>query len=65
MPEMVREKLKIGLLEGSPSAVRACRLLFWNAQRTARVRAYKQRRQVLKTDRWLEDSLSFAAGNAL
>jgi preprotein translocase subunit SecA len=65
IPKVVREKLKIMMLDGSPSAIRACGMLFWNAQRAARARAYKQRKQVLKTDRWLEESLSFSAGNAL
>jgi preprotein translocase subunit SecA len=65
MPGVVRERLKVMMHERSPSAMKACRALFWNAQRSARARAYKQRRQVLKTDRWLEESLSFSAGNVL
>jgi len=36
------------------------RLLFWLAQRVSERRAYRQRLAVLRSDRWLDESLSFA-----
>ncbi len=67
IPAVVRDRIRKSLASESETAyaTKACGLLFGLAQRMARARAYKQRRHVLKTDTWLEESLSFSSGNIL
>ncbi len=35
------------------------------AQQTAQRKAYRQRQQVMRADKWIEESLSFAGTNPL
>ncbi len=61
-PASVRRQAALMLAAGAPAAGRFSRLLFRQAQRTAERRAFKQRREVLRMDNWLEESLAFAQG---
>jgi preprotein translocase subunit SecA len=61
LPKIVRERFT-GREQGELKASKGARLALALAQRTAQREAFKQRRNVLKMDDWLEESLSFAGG---
>ena len=63
VPSAVRNSIKKALrAPGSTSVWAAEQVVGW-AQSKAQGRAFHQRRSVLRTDTWLDDSLSFAQGD--
>jgi preprotein translocase subunit SecA len=63
VPSVVRNSFKKALrLPGPTSGWAAEQVVRW-AQSKAQGRAFHQRRSVLRTDTWLDDSLSFAQGD--
>lgn len=59
LPAPIRHLLKDSLGKGREPS-RLCGFWFRYAQRLAQRLAYRQRKQVLRMDRWLDDHLSFA-----
>jgi preprotein translocase subunit SecA len=60
LPKTLQQSLKRYLQRGLPGAQRLAASAIALAQRKAQRLAFQQRKTVLKTDEWLEDSLSFA-----
>lgn len=59
IPAAMRNRLANSLQLGAPGAKYLAQLAITHAQRTAQRLAYRQRRNVLKMDTWLEEALSF------
>jgi preprotein translocase subunit SecA len=60
VPAPLRNRLANALSLGAPGAALMAKTALFHAQRAAQRLAYRQRRNVLKMDTWLEDALSFA-----
>ena len=60
LPGTIQQSLRRYLQRGLPGAQRLAATAIALAQRKAQRLAFQQRKTVLKTDEWLEDSLSFA-----
>ena len=65
LPATARKVLKQTLDRDLPAKAPIARTAFTLAQRRAQTLAFKQRRDVLRTDLWLEEALSFAAGETI
>jgi preprotein translocase subunit SecA len=63
-PAAMRNRVANSLRLGAPGANLFARLAILHAQRTAQRLAYRQRRNVLRTDTWLEEALSFTGPGA-
>ena len=63
VPSAVRRAVARGLELGIPAAAWSAEQLLRRAQTKAQRMAFQRRRSVLRTDTWLEDSLSFAQGD--
>jgi preprotein translocase subunit SecA len=63
VPSAVRNGIKKALRAPGPTPVWAAEQVVRWAQSKAQGRAFHQRRSVLRTDTWLDDSLSFAQGD--
>jgi len=59
VPTPMRKRLAAAIRRRTPGANRLAEAALTHAQRTAQRMAYRQRRNVLKMDTWLEDALSF------
>ena len=59
VPAPMRNRLANALSLSAPGADLMARTALFHAQRAAQRLAYRQRRNVLKMDTWLEDALSF------
>ncbi len=57
---LLRKRLAAALQGKTPGVDVLARIALFQAQRTAQRLAYRQRREVLKMDTWLEEALSFA-----
>lgn len=64
-PRSMRLMLASLVRTNPASAQRFAGLVFALAQRRAQRQAYRQRQQVLRTDSWLDEALSFAGSEAL
>jgi preprotein translocase subunit SecA len=62
-PEWLRERLRGPVAAGVPCAKALAGKLIERAQRHSERAAFQQRRQVLQTDTWIEQSLAFAGAN--
>jgi preprotein translocase subunit SecA len=60
VPAPMRNRLANTLALGAPGSNLLAKAALFHAQRAAQRLAYRQRRNVLKMDTWLEDALSFA-----
>ncbi len=60
VPAPMRNRLMNALAVGAPGADLLAKTALFHAQGAAQRLAYRQRRNVLKMDTWLEDALSFA-----
>ncbi len=65
LPLTARKVLKQTLSRSLPAQDKIARTAFKLAQRRAQTLAFKQRRDVLRTDLWLDEALSFAAGETI
>lgn len=59
VPSQMRKRLGTALKSRTPGAGRLAEVALRHAQRAAQNLAYKQRRNVLQMDTWLEEALSF------
>lgn len=64
VPAFLRTRLVNALRSGAPGANLLAKTALFQAQRTAQRLAYRQRRDVLKMDTWLEEALSFSGPSA-
>lgn len=64
VPAFLRTRLINALRGGTPGANLLAKTALFQAQRTAQRLAYRQRRDVLKMDTWLEEALSFSGPSA-
>ncbi|MHB8092110.1 MAG: preprotein translocase subunit SecA [Syntrophales bacterium] len=64
VPAFLRKRLTNALNGGAPGANILAKTALFQAQRTAQRLAYRQRRDVLKMDTWLEEALSFSGPSA-
>jgi preprotein translocase subunit SecA len=64
VPETMRNRLTTALRRGLPGANYFAERAVSHAQRVAQRLAYRQRRDVLKMDAWLEEALSFTGPGA-
>lgn len=62
VPGAAREAIVRALRAGLPGARAAALAAFRHAQTEAQRQAYRQRREVLRMDTWIDDALSFAGG---
>lgn len=62
-PGWLREQARLALAAGLPGAKAVSVAVIESAQRHSERAAFQQRRQVLQTDTWVEDSLSFAGAS--
>lgn len=60
VPDQMRKRLSAALKNGTPGSGRLAEAAIKHAQRAAQNLAYKQRRNVLQMDTWLEEALSFS-----
>ena len=63
VPASIRKAMQNALVRHLPGAEQAAEQAVRHAQRVAQRIAFKSRSSVLRTDTWLEDSLSFAQGD--
>jgi preprotein translocase subunit SecA len=64
VPALLRSRLINVLRRGAPGGNLLAKTALFQAQRTAQRLAYRQRRDVLKMDTWLEEALSFSGPSA-
>ncbi|MBM3882427.1 MAG: hypothetical protein FJ387_22340 [Verrucomicrobia bacterium] len=60
LPRLVHQQVRRWVQSGAPGAQSAAQAALALAQRNAQRQAFKMRRNVLRTDDWMEESLSFA-----
>ena len=63
LPAWLRDRLSRALAANSPAATFLTRQAFEYAQREAQKLAYRQRKNVLKMDTWLEEALAFSGSS--
>jgi preprotein translocase subunit SecA len=64
VPSLLKNRLSAALCNGTPGANMLAKTSVYQAQKTAQRLAYRQRRDVLKMDTWLEEALSFSGPSA-
>jgi len=64
VPGVLKNRLASVLRNGTPWANMLAKAAIYQAQKTAQRLAYRQRRDVLKMDTWLEEALSFSGPSA-
>jgi preprotein translocase subunit SecA len=60
VPAPMRKRLASVLKSGTPGTGRLAKAALSHAQRAAQRLAFRQRKNVLKMDTWLEEALSFS-----
>jgi preprotein translocase subunit SecA len=65
LPAVARRMLDETLRRDLPGKDRVATAAFQLAQRKAQGLAFKQRREVLRSDVWLDEALSFAGGDTI
>jgi preprotein translocase subunit SecA len=63
--EPLRKRLADALAANRPTVRKLSETLYHRAQLSAQRLAYRQRKNVLRMDTWLEEALSFAGRNPL
>ncbi len=64
VPDLLRRQLALSIKAGFPGAGLLAKQAVMQAQRAAQRLAFRQRRNVLKMDTWLEEALSFTGTSA-